>query len=240
MRRHLAGTVLFGAALVAVPADAEVHLALANGRVSLSARDATVRQILTEWARVGQARIVNLERVNGAPVTIELSDVPESQALDIILRSVSGYLAAPRAESKPGASLFDRILLLPTSSPTAARPAPAPAGATAFQTAPFPAQPQPPSAQPDVEQEDVVVEDARPPVPPRPVPGRAPAFGAFPPGRGIDAPNRATPEPDPDAAPQGPVSYPAPTAPVGVAVPGMPVPAPQQPGQAPQPGQPRR
>lgn len=238
MRRHLAGAVLLGAALVASPAAAEVHLTLANGRVSLSARDATIRQILTEWARVGQARIVNLERLNGAPVTIELADVPEAQALDTILRSVSGYLAAPRAELKPDASQFDRILLLPTSTP-AARPAAAPAGAPTFQPQPFAGQPQPPAAQPDVEQEEVVVEDARP-VPPRPVPGRGPAFSTFPPARPVDVPSRAVQEPDSDDAPQRPVSYPAPTAPVGVAVPGMPVPTPQQPGQAPQPGQPRR
>ena len=43
--------------------------------------------------------------------------MPERQALDIILRNVAGYMAAPRlASSTPGASGYDRILILPTSS----------------------------------------------------------------------------------------------------------------------------
>ena len=49
------------ASLAAVPAArADVQLTMQNGRVSLVAKDATVRQILTEWARVGQTQIVNV------------------------------------------------------------------------------------------------------------------------------------------------------------------------------------
>src|SRR3954470_18076824 len=91
-------------------ASADVHLTMQNGRVTLVAKDATVRQILTEWARVGQTRIVNGERVMGGPVSLELTDVPEKQALDIVLRSISGYMAAPRPEPIANASRFDRIL----------------------------------------------------------------------------------------------------------------------------------
>ena len=49
-----------------------------TGRSSLVAKDATVRQILAEWARVGQTRIVNGERIAGGPVTLELTNVPEA------------------------------------------------------------------------------------------------------------------------------------------------------------------
>ena len=52
-------------------------------------------------------------RVAGAPVTLELTDVPERQALDIVLRSVAGYMLAPRRAGSPGASTFDRIMILP-------------------------------------------------------------------------------------------------------------------------------
>ena len=79
------------------PPSADVQLTIQDGRVSLVAKDATVRQILAEWARVGQTKIVNVERIPGGPVTLQLTDVPEQQALDMLLRSVSGYLAAPRA-----------------------------------------------------------------------------------------------------------------------------------------------
>ena len=41
-------------------ASADVQLTIQNGRVSLVAKDATVRQILTEWARVGDTKIVNI------------------------------------------------------------------------------------------------------------------------------------------------------------------------------------
>jgi len=43
----------------------------------------------------GQTRIVNVDRLSGPPVSIELTNVPEAQALDTLLRAVSGYLAAP-------------------------------------------------------------------------------------------------------------------------------------------------
>jgi hypothetical protein len=100
----------------AVPASAQsVSLSFDNGTVSLSAQNAPVRLILSEWARLGGTQIVNGERVPGAPVTLELSGVSERQALDVLLRGASGYLIGARRESASG-STFDRILILPTSS----------------------------------------------------------------------------------------------------------------------------
>ena len=87
---------LFASLAIAPAARADVQLTLRNGRVTLVARDATLRQILTEWARVGKTTIVNVEKIPGGPLTLELRDVPESEALDILLRTLSGYLAAPR------------------------------------------------------------------------------------------------------------------------------------------------
>jgi hypothetical protein len=98
---------------MAADAHAQVQLSMNEGRVTLRVKDATVRQVLTEWARIGQTRIVNVERVTGGPITIELVDVPEKQALDILLRSVSGYLAAPRPVAARNLSNFDRIVVLP-------------------------------------------------------------------------------------------------------------------------------
>ena len=104
------------AASVSAPAVAgELRLTMANGRVTLVAHDVTVRQILAEWARVGQARIVNGEKLTGGPVTIELTDVPEARALDTVLRSAAGYVMAPRTPGAPGTSQYDRIMILATS-----------------------------------------------------------------------------------------------------------------------------
>jgi hypothetical protein len=99
-----------------------VTITIRDGRVTLVARDATLRQILAEWARVGQTRIVNLERVPGGPVSIDLTDVPESQALRIVLRSLGGFMAAPRAVPDVTLSRFDRIVVMPVVA-TAAAPA---------------------------------------------------------------------------------------------------------------------
>src|SRR6266536_4742921 len=99
--------------LLATPAFAEVQLTLQGGRVSIVAKDATLRQILTEWSRVGQTKIVNIDRIPGGPTTLELRNVPEEQALDILLRSLSGYVAAPRPVqfAAPNLSRYDRIVV---------------------------------------------------------------------------------------------------------------------------------
>src|SRR5438874_8654140 len=101
---------------ITAAASAEVRLTIQDGRVSLTAKDATVRQILAEWARVGQTKIVNAERVPGGPITLELTNVPEGEALDVLLRSVSGYMAAPRAVVAANLSVFDRVIVMPTAA----------------------------------------------------------------------------------------------------------------------------
>jgi hypothetical protein len=213
-------TVALAAALLlwgAPAARAEVRLSIADGRVTLKASGATLREILAEWAKVGQTRIVNLERVPGGPVTLELTDVPERAALDILLRSVSGYVAAPRATAVGNASQFDRILVLPTSAPPRAVAVPPPAFAASPAPAPFGAQP-PPVADADENQEDQ----------PRLNP-RGPAFTAFPPPVAPRAPQESAPEP------AEPVNTAQPGMAVGASVPGMTVPAQPAEQEAPQP-----
>jgi hypothetical protein len=132
----------FALALGAVPASAdELSLTISNGLVTLVADNVTVRQILAEWARVGQTRIVNGERVPGAQVTLRLTDVPERLALETLLRNVSGYVAAPRATDLATGSIYDRILIMPTSSQApaaAALPAARGAGSTPVPPVPMP------------------------------------------------------------------------------------------------------
>src|SRR5262245_13961885 len=107
------GLVLAGA----LPAVAQqVNLKISNGRVTLDATNVPVRQILAEWARVGGTKVVGAEKITGAPLTLKLADMPERQALDIILRNVAGFIAAPRRAADSGASAYDRILVLATSS----------------------------------------------------------------------------------------------------------------------------
>jgi hypothetical protein len=124
-------TLVAALSAFAVPAHAQqtVTLQFNDGQVTLSAQNAPVRAILAEWAKLGGATIINGDRVAGPPVTLELAGVPERQALDIVLRSVAGYIVAPRPAGTTGASAFDRILILPTSvAPRNPAPAAAAAG----------------------------------------------------------------------------------------------------------------
>jgi hypothetical protein len=226
MRLNIPATLVAAVLLAPCQALAAVTVTIANGTVSVSAQDATVRQILTEWARVGQTRIVNIERVSGPPISIELTNVPEAQALDTLLRAVSGYLAAPRASVVANASAYDRIFILPTSTGTPPRPGPAAApGAQAFAPPPF----QPPP-QDDQNSDDEPQQRPSPPVPQNPP--RGPAFNTFP-RSPAQPPQQQPAAPPQDVQPNG---FPAPTAPAGVSTPGMVVPSPQQPGQPPTPG----
>jgi hypothetical protein len=215
-------------AAVCSTADAEVRLSIGNGRVSLSAKDATVRQILAEWARVGNVRMVNIERVPGAPLTLELKDVPEEQALDLLLRAVSGYMAAPRRSVVPNASRFDRIVVMATASvpraPVAATPSIV--QQPVFNQMP---QPLPDDAPEEPERQPIAAPSANP---------RGPVFNPFAQPQVVNPPIVGSPvitpgtvdasEPqDGTASPQTPSVFPG-----TVSVPGM-IAAPPQP----QPGQ---
>lgn len=237
MRLRMLGLVVALLGLVATPARADVRITIANGKVSISAKDATIRQILTEWARVGQTKIVNVERVSGTPVTIELADVPEAQALDTVLRSVSGYLAAPRAVPVANASTYDRIFLLPTSNGSPARPVSPPPQGSGFGQPGFTPPVFTPPQQDDQDDDEPRPQVVQPGVPPPNGP-RGPAFTTFPAPQG-QPPRQVQPPPPqqqaPAAQPASPgqrttTSFGAPAAggaPSGVSTPGMVVPAPQ-------------
>ena len=109
--------IAVGLVCCAAGAQAQTPLTLQinSGRVTLHAQNVPVRTILAEWARVSGAKIVNGDRVGGAPLTLDLEGVSERQALDILLRGVSGYVLAAREQETSGASMYDRIMILPTS-----------------------------------------------------------------------------------------------------------------------------
>jgi hypothetical protein len=212
--------VCVGLVLGARAASAEVQLTMSGGRVSLSAKNATVGQILAEWARIGQTKIVNAERVPGGPMTLELKNVPEVEALEILLRSASGYVLAPRQAGAVNASHYDRILILPPSSvSTAPRvaavgppPPPQPRPFSPPQPGQIAFQPQPADDNDDPAERPVAtpaIQNPRPPV-----------FNTFPQA----APQRTEP-----ATPPAPAT--SVTVPTGVSVPGMVVPVPQPAGQ---------
>jgi hypothetical protein len=148
--------VLIVLAVSAAPGWAAVTITMSDGKISIDAENATVRQILTEWARLGQTRIVNLERLPSMPISLKLENVSEKVALDIVLRGVPGYMAAPREPYLAGVSVYDRILIMATTTPAPAvaqRPQPPAFPGAGFNGQPNVTQlrPQPiaPGAMPD-------------------------------------------------------------------------------------------
>jgi hypothetical protein len=103
------------------------------------------------------------------PLTLELEGVTEREALDIILRGVSGYMLAAREPGGAGASMFDRIMILPTSAAPRNPPAsPAPILSNAPNGIVRPLQPRPPIA--DQEPDDTGLPGDNDGIPiPRPV-----------------------------------------------------------------------
>jgi len=215
----------FGAALVAsfavaAPASADVQITMHDGRVSIVAKDATLRQILAEWAKVGQTKILNGDRVPSGPLTLQLNNVPEAQALDTLLRTVSGYLASPRAEFVSNLSTFDRIAIVPTPAPPMLMPSATAAPPPMFQ-------------QPPVFQRPVMDDQEGAP--------SQPVFNQFPPPQVANPAQQQSPQPFGVAPAPGPLVLPpanaAPpagaypggaTTPVGSSVPGMIVAPPPQ------------
>jgi hypothetical protein len=177
-------------------------------------------------------------------LTLKLVKVSEAKVLESILRSAAGYMAAPRGAATTGPSMYDRILVMATSTAApAAASRPTPANNNAFNgTQRF----VPPRR--NAEQQEQPEQDEPDENPPNP-----PVF-TFPPQQGTNAPgmfNNAPPQLNGQpmtvtinpqtGAPQSITINPAspatgaPAAPTGAATPGVIIaPPPQQ--QPPQPG----
>jgi hypothetical protein len=225
--RGALAALLFWAVPGMAAAD-ELNLTIANGRVTLVAHDVTIRQILAEWARVGQTKIENGDKMMGPPVSLELKDVPESEALETVLRSAAGYMVAPRAAGRAGASSYDRIMILATSRPPAVSAMPQPT----FNAPNNRPRPMPQPIMPDVTDEDAEPQNVAPGM--QQFPGAAPEPGTqqFPQGQPPQGPLTA---PRPGQLPQQPIVPGNPYRP-GVRPPGMPA----VPGVPPQPQQPTK
>jgi hypothetical protein len=226
--------------MTALPAAAQnLTVEFYEGRVSVDATAVPVRAILSEWGKVGGTKIIGAEKITGLPVTVKLIDVTEAQALETILRSVAGYMAAPR-NTGTGLSRYDRILVMATTTapPPAARPAPATNNNAGFNGAQRFVPPRQVQQREQPEQDEVPEPDENPPGPPVftfPPPGQ----NGFPnqPGQ-VNQPQNNTGQPTTVINPTTPGQE-QPQAPIGVSRPGMMVAPPPQ-NQPNQPGMIRR
>ena len=133
--------VLFVAACSAAfvsPAMAQnaVRVAFDNGRVTVTADNATVPEILREWARVGGSSFVNAEKIFSTErLTLRLENELELRAIDVLLRPFAGYAVVPRPVGSTSASAVGRVVIMPSARPAAypvALASPSPAAPPAF------------------------------------------------------------------------------------------------------------
>jgi hypothetical protein len=112
---------LVGASLCNLRAQSpNVQVTMRDGRVTVIARDASIADVMREWSRVGETKIVNADKMTAQRVTLEIVNSGERDALDILLRAAAGYIAAPRPSDHPGPSAYDRITILVSSRAPAA------------------------------------------------------------------------------------------------------------------------
>lgn len=135
-----AAIVLAGAASAAAQGARKLEVSFNDGKVTILAENVTVRDILQEWGRKGGSRIVNADRLGGAPVPyLEFRDEPEAAVLRSLLRDVPGYGAAPRVAPDAASSGIAAVFILATRSVPVSG---APMGGSPIVQAP-PSSPQP-------------------------------------------------------------------------------------------------
>lgn len=159
----------------------------ADGNVTLSAKNVTIREILAEWARQCGCYVVNAEKLPGGPIPVPLlfPHQPQGKVLDSLLRTAAGYVLTPQREGSTSRSSFETIYILATSSPVNAGYTAPVSTASAF--------PLPTTGSPEDEIAPVTPMSSGPPRP----------MGPMPPGAG----------PTPSASTAPPPAYPTPHVP---------------------------
>ena len=128
-------------AAVSGPASAgELKLTMQDGRVTINADNVSLRQILQEWARVGQTKIVNIEKLERAErhaAAEQRAGARSPRHRPALGQRLHRRPAAPIA----GAAAFDRITIFMSTSRPPAQVASAPV--PTFQRPPQPDDDEP-------------------------------------------------------------------------------------------------
>lgn len=95
-----------------------LQLDVHDGLVWLNADHVSLGEIVRQWARTRDLRVVRPELLEGVVITLRLSGVPESEAVQILLRGVTGYVAVMDDTTAVPFPILKRLVLV---SPTAPR-----------------------------------------------------------------------------------------------------------------------
>lgn len=205
----LAAAVLSGGVAAAqAPPVRTLQLAFhADGLVSLSAQNVSVREILAEWARQCGCYVVNWDKLAGTPLAMPLQfeRAAQGKVLESLLRQAAGFVLTPKRVGSQAISNYETIYILATSTAAAGAYVPP-------VTVPAAIMPMPTPGSPEDEIPGVGAQPGLRPDPP------APPQGA-PPGPGVPGMAPGTVAPRPVGTP-------------GVFVPIVPVGTPQSPAPA--------
>lgn len=113
----LVATLIYMTLGTPVVAANGLELSFQDGLVTLRATNVPIRTILAEWARLGDTKFINSDKLLESLVSLQLVDMPENKALRLLLRSTAGYLAVPRPVGNPGGSSLNRVLIMASSRP---------------------------------------------------------------------------------------------------------------------------
>jgi glucosyl-dolichyl phosphate glucuronosyltransferase len=95
-----------------------LQLTFRDGHVSLAAHGVTLQQVLKEWERIGRTQVDHADAAPATLLDLDLTDVTEEEALDVLLRSAGGFVAIAAPAPDVTASHFGRILIVPPGAPS--------------------------------------------------------------------------------------------------------------------------
>jgi hypothetical protein len=121
----LAGALIATAHVASARQAQPVEIAVSAGRVTLSAADVPVADVLAAWTRAGHAQLTGAEYLGARRITIHITDADEGSALQAIVGSPGWYTTVARQAPAASDSIFQRIAILPAAL-VAANPSTAP------------------------------------------------------------------------------------------------------------------
>lgn len=99
--------------LLSAPAAAqEFELSVERGLVTVRANDARLDDLLRRWSEITGLAVVSKGDISGIRLTLELSSVPERQALDLILRGVAGYVIGELRDPSTGLGAIATLIVV--------------------------------------------------------------------------------------------------------------------------------
>jgi hypothetical protein len=100
--------------------DPPVQVVVSAGRVSVSATDALVADVLTAWARAGDFEVRGADHLGARRISIRLTNSDESATLSAIVGSPGWYTTVARdTPLSASESTFRRIVILPAAAAAA-------------------------------------------------------------------------------------------------------------------------